>query len=88
MVIAMAVFEEPLVMPVSMIRLSSRVKCEKEFVPLIIIPAFPMAVRYTKSKTKCHNLGSGRKCKTKIYFAPFKVEINFSLQQNKKLKKI
>ncbi len=39
-----------------------------------------MAARYTKSNTKCNNLGSGRRCKTKIYFTPFKVEINFSLQ--------
>jgi len=80
MVFAMAVFEEPFVMPVRMIRLSSRVKCENEFVLLIMIPAFPMAARYHKCKTECNNLGSGRRCKTKIYFAPLKVEINFSLQ--------
>jgi len=42
-------------MPVSMIRLSSRVKCENELVSLIMIPAFPMAVRYLKCKTKCNN---------------------------------
>jgi len=84
----MAVFEEPLVMPVRMIRLSSRVKCEKELVLLIIIPAFPMAVRYHKCKTKCNNLGSGRRCKTKIHLTPFKVEINFSLQFQVKFIKV
>ena len=32
---AMAVFDEPLVMPVRIIRLSSKVKCEKELLVLI-----------------------------------------------------
>ena len=33
------------------------------------------------------HMGSGNERKTKIYFDPFKVEINFSLQLRKKCKK-
>ena len=80
MVSAMAVLEEPLVMPARMIRLSSNVKWEKELDSLIKIPAFPMAARHLKCNTKCYIEGSRNRCKIKIHFAPSKVEINFSLQ--------
>ncbi|MEE0742679.1 MAG: hypothetical protein U0M21_10430, partial [Emergencia sp.] len=46
----------------------------------INIPAFPMAVRYHNCKAKCNIYESGKRCKTKIHFALFKMEINFSLQ--------
>ena len=42
-------FEGSLIIPVRIIHLSSKVKCEKELVALIYIPAFPVAVRYNIS---------------------------------------
>ena len=81
-VCAIAVFVEPLVIPVRMIRRSCSVKWEKAFLGFICIPAFPAAVSYDKCKTKCNICGDGSRRKTKIHFAPFKVEINFSLHQD------
>ena len=43
-VLAIAVLVEPLVIPVRIIRLSSRVKCENEFKDVIVLPTFPVAV--------------------------------------------
>ena len=41
---AIGVLVEPLVIPVRIIRLSSRVKCENEFKDVIVLPTFPVAV--------------------------------------------
>ncbi|OUN67516.1 hypothetical protein B5G11_16065, partial [Drancourtella sp. An57] len=44
-------------------------------------------VNQDQCKTNCNRNGSRNKRKTKIHFSPFKVEINFSVQSEKKVAK-